>query len=174
MKNVIKVPLSVAGITELERQIERYKQKQIENTKKFLKRLAEEGLNIASAKFSSAVYDGTNDVSVSVEDRGENVKAVVATGNATLFIEFGTGVTYPDNHPEAAKNGMVRGEYGYGYGKRKTWSYYGEPGTNGQVKVNSKGNAVVLTHGNPANMPMYETVKELESKIAEIAKEVFT
>ena len=54
------------------------------------------------------------------------------------------------------------------------WGYYGDPGTNGEVKINKKGRKVVITHGNPANMPMYETAKELEERLGELAKEVFS
>ena len=69
---------------------------------------------------------------------------------------------------------MVRGAYGKGHGKQRTWGYYGEPGTNGVEKTNHKtGNTVVLTHGNPANMPMYDTVKELSDRLSALVKEVF-
>lgn len=140
--------------------------------KKLLDRLAQDGYEVASAGFANAVYDGTNDVTVSVEYRGK-IKAVVAIGGAVLFIEFGTGVTYPDNHPEAKELGMVRGAYGQGRGKQSTWGYYGEPGTNGTVAGERAKGTLVLTHGNPANMPMYNAVKELELRINEIVKEVF-
>ena len=36
------------------------------------------------------------------------------------------------------------------------------------------GSTVVITHGNPANMPMYETVKELEAMLPDLVKEVFS
>lgn len=98
----------------------------------------------------------------------------MAVGKAVLFIEFGTGVTYPDDHPEAGELGMKRGEYGQGHGKQQSWGYYGEPGTNGVLKEKKNGGFVVITHGNPANMPMYETVKELQDRLTEIAKEVFS
>lgn len=98
----------------------------------------------------------------------------MAVGKAVLFIEFGTGVTYPDNHPEARDRNMKRGEYGQGHGKKRSWGYYGEPGTNGVLKEKKNGGFVVITHGNPANMPMYETVKELQDRLTEIAKEVFS
>lgn len=98
----------------------------------------------------------------------------MAVGKAVLFIEFGTGVTYPDNHPEARDCNMKRGEYGQGHGKQQSWGYYGEPGTNGVLKEKKNGGFVVITNGNPANMPMYETVKELQDRLTEIAKEVFS
>lgn len=172
-KRVIKVSLNEQSIDRAIKELDNYKKWLVDKTKEFLKALADEGVQIASAKFAKAVYDGTNDVSCSVEERGENKIAVVAVGSATLFIEFGTGVKYPDNHPEAAEHGMRRGEYGAGHGKQQTWGYYGEAGTNGVEFTKPNGNTVVLTHGNPANMSMYETVKHLEGILPRLAQEVF-
>ena len=174
MSQPINVPLSGRGIERLIREAENRKNWLQERTAVFLDRVVQEGMERASVKFSQAVYDGTNDVSVTVELRGNNVRAVVATGGATLFIEFGTGVTYPDDHPEAEELGMKRGEYGQGHGKQHSWGYYGNLGTNGVLKEKKNGGFVVITHGNPANMPMYETVKELQDRLTEIAKEVFS
>lgn len=174
MSQTINVPLSIPAYDSLIRKVEDLGNWQSDRAIVFADRLAQEGMEIASIKFSQAVYDGTNDVSVTVEPRGNNVRAVVATGGATLFIEFGTGVTYPDDHPEAGELGMKRGEYGQGHGKQHSWGYYGEPGTNGVLKEKKNGGFVVITHGNPANMPMYETVKELQDRLTEIAKEVFS
>lgn len=174
MSLTINVPLSIPAYDSLIRKIEDLGNWQSDRAIVFADRLAQEGMEIASIKFSQAVYDGTNDVSVTVEPRGNNVRAVVATGGATLFIEFGTGVTYPDDHPEAEELGMKRGEYGQGHGKQHSWGYYGDPGTNGVLKEKKNGGFVVITHGNPANMPMYETVKELQDRLTEIAKEVFS
>lgn len=174
MSQTINVPLSIPAYDSLIRKVEDLGNWQSDRAIVFADRLAQEGMEIASVKFSQAVYDGTNDVSVTVEPRGSNVRAVVATGGATLFIEFGTGVTYPDDHPEAEELGMKRGEYGQGHGKQHSWGYYGDPGTNGVLKEKKNGGFVVITHGNPANMPMYETVKELQDRLTEIAKEVFS
>lgn len=174
MSQTINVPLSERGIERLIRETENRKNRLQERTAVFLDRVAQEGMEVTSAKFSQAVYDGTNDVVVSAEYRGENARAIVAVGKAVLFIEFGTGVTYPDNHPEAGELGMKRGEYGQGHGKQHSWGYYGDPGTNGVLKEKKNGGFVVITHGNPANMPMYETVKELQDRLTEIAKEVFS
>lgn len=174
MNQPVIIPLSIPAYDSLIRKAENFGNWQSDRAVVFADRLAQEGMEIASVKFSQAVYDGTNDVSVTVEPRGNNVQAVVATGGATLFIEFGTGVTYPDDHPEAEELGMKRGEYGQGHGKQHSWGYYGDPGTNGVLKEKKNGGFVVITHGNPANMPMYETVKELQDRLTEIAKEVFS
>lgn len=170
----VKVPLSQRGIDTLLREIESYTVWLKERSQVLLDRLAQAGFEVASARFAKAAYDGTNDASVSMETRSEGVRAVVAVGASVLFIEFGTGVTYPDNHPQAAELGMKRGEYGQGHGKQSSWGYYGDPGTNGVVKMKKNGSTVVITHGNPANMPMYETVKELEAMLPELVKEVFS
>ena len=170
----VKVPLSQRGIDTLLREIESYTVWLKERSQVLLDLLAQAGFEVASARFAKAAYDGTNDASVSMETRSEGVRAVVAVGASVLFIEFGTGVTYPDNHPQAAELGMKRGEYGQGHGKQSSWGYYGDPGTNGVVKMKKDGSTVVITHGNPANMPMYETVKELEAMLPNLVKEVFS
>lgn len=170
----VKVPLSQRGIDTLFREIESYTVWLKERSQILLDRLAQAGFEVASARFAKAAYDGTNDASVSLETRSEGARAVVAVGASVLFIEFGTGVTYPDNHPQAAELGMKRGEYGKGHGKQSSWGYYGDPGTNGVVKMKKDGSTVVITRGNPANMPMYETVKELEAMLPDLVKEVFS
>ena len=170
----VKVPLSQRGIDTLLREIKSYTVWLKQRSQVLLDRLAQAGFEVASARFAKAAYDGTNDASVSLETRSEGVRAVVAVGASVLFIEFGTGVTYPDNHPQAAELGMKRGEYGQGHGKQSSWGYYGDPGTNGVVKMKKDGSTVVITHGNPANMPMYETVKELEAMLPDLVKEVFS
>lgn len=168
----ITVGLSVKNIDRLITETEEYKKWLLEKTKVFISRLSDIGSKTAKAEFQSAVYDGDNDVVVNVEMRGSSA-FVVAIGKSVLFIEFGTGVTYPDNHPEASQHGMSRGGYGQGKGSRTSWGYYGSPGTNGEVKVNRNGKEVVITKGNPANMPMYNAVKDVKLRVSEIAKEVF-
>lgn len=173
-KKIIKIRLNEQSIDQAIKELNAYKDWLVEKTKEFLKALADEGVEIASAKFANAVYDGTNDVTCFVEEKGEDKVAVVAVGGATLFIEFGTGVKYPDNHPEAGEHGMVRGEYGYRLGRlEKGWRYSGDPGTNGEVITEGKHAGEVHTYGNPANMSMYQTVRELEDKFEEIARRVY-
>lgn len=173
MKRRYQIGIDGSGVEEFLRGIEEYKEWLRSRTQVLLQKLAEEGYQIAAAGFQNAQYDGTNDSAVSIEERGENVRAVVAVGSAVLFIEFGTGVTYPDAHPEAAELGMVRGGYGQGKGNQRTWGYYGEAGTNGEIRKQTEKGQLVLTHGNPANMPMYEAVKQLRERLPEMVREVF-
>ena len=164
-----------ASITKACRQYEEWRKQLEEKITEFIRALGERGVQTASARFSEAVYDGTNDVSVSMEQQDDKTVAVVATGDATLFIEFGSGIIYPDIHPEAAGLGMRRGEYGYGFGNNIWgWTYEGEPGSNGTVIYTGRKAGKVHTFGNPANMCMYHTVRELEEICKEVAKEVFS
>ena len=106
--------------------------------------------------------------------RDRNKAAVVAIGSSVLFIEFGTGVKYPDSHPEAGKFGFEHGGYGHHLGRlEKGWRYQGDPGTNGEVIATGKHAGEIHTYGNPANMSMYYTVRELEEKFEEIARRVY-
>ena len=172
-KRVIKVTLSEQSINKAIKELNDYNKWLKDRTERFLKELGEAGVEIATAKFKSAQYDGTNDVTVSVETREENKVAVVAVGGAVLFVEFGTGINYPDSHPEASKNGFVHGGYGYHLGRMKNgWRYKGDLGTNGKPDEQHPG--YIKTKGNPANMCMYETIRELEEKFEEIARRCFT
>lgn len=173
MKRKFTIGLNGDGIADLIDALDEYPAWLEERLRELLYRLSQEGYQIAAAGFEKAQYDGVNDSVVSIENRDYNVRAVVALGSSVLFIEFGTGVTYSDNHPEASKNGMIRGGYGQGKGNQSTWGYYGSPGTNGVVQKEIDHETLVTTHGNPANMPMYDAVKQLKEKLPELVKEVF-
>lgn len=175
MSKTITLTLSPEGIDQAIAEYKTWRQEFEAKCKEFLQALAEEGVQIASANFSTAVYDGTNDVTVEMQEKGDNTVAVVAIGNATLFIEFGSGILYPDTHPEAGSLGMIRGEYGYGLGGNIWgWTYRGDPGTNGQVISQGWQRGKIHTFGNPANMCMYRTKEELENRFTAIARRIFT
>lgn len=162
-KRVVRLQLTSAGIDDAIRELDEFKQWIVDRTKVFVEALAAEGMNIASVKFEHATYDGDNDVSCSIEERGENKYAIVATGKATLFIEFGTGVAYPDIHPAGQETGMVHGSWSKSEQGKGHWD---DP--NGWYYAHGK-----KTHGNPANMSMYNTIRELERQFEDIARRVF-
>lgn len=173
----MRIKVNFGNVGEALKQVEEFKKRFLEKQKRFLERLAEIGVSEAEARFSTAQYDGTNDVQVSKPEWvSENKIIVKATGRSVLFIEFGAGVHYSaDPHPKASEFGYERGGYGQGRGKHDSWYYKGEPGTNGQVpkkeKLAEKG--LVYTHGNPANRCMWEAGKKIRSQILKIAQEVF-
>lgn len=170
-KKIIKCSLNTRDITRAIKEVEKYKQEIIRKEKLLLEKLAYIGVQEASIRFTTAIYDGVNDATVALEQT-DNGYAVIASGTAVAFIEFGTGVyhnsgePYPIPRPE----GIVGiGEYGKGRGKRRAWFYKGEPGTNGEVQKNG----VVKTRGNPASMPLWYASEEMRRSILQIAREVF-
>lgn len=177
MKTIV-LDLSTESIDNAIKEVKAYKDYIHKGLSKLLLLLGEEGMQIASAGYNSAEYDGTNDVEVVYETRGDNTVYLVAVGRAVLFIEFGTGIRYANIHPEAMELGMNRGEYGKGLGGSSNgWVYVGEKGTNGKA-VNTKDDSgktvsVVRTYGNPASMTMYTTRQKLKDRIYTLAKECF-
>lgn len=164
MPKVITMSLSTDSIDNAIAELKAFRDSLELKKDKLLKRLADIGLKEAQVRFTSAMYDGTNDVSVTVSSNAKGY-TISADGKAVAFIEFGAGVYYNPSgpyYPLAKPDGIVGiGEYGHGYGKRKAWGY---PDGSGGIKV---------TYGNPAAMPMWNASKEMRSNILKIAKEVF-
>lgn len=163
MAKTIKLSLSADSIDKAITEIKLYRSSLDGRKDKLLRRLAEIGAREASVRFTTAMYDGVNDSSVSLETIKDGY-AIVAEGHAVAFIEFGAGVyhnqgePYPNPRPE----GIVGiGEYGKGHGKRKAWAYEDDSGE------------LVITRGNPAAMPMWYASEEMRSNILKIAREVF-
>lgn len=170
-RKVISVKLNKQSIDNAIKELAQYKQDFLAKEQKLLEGLANIGVRDASIRFTTAMYDGVNDVTVTL-DKTSKGYAIIAEGEAVAFIEFGAGVyhnssePYPNPRPE----GVVGiGEYGKGKGKRRAWYYKGEPGTNGELQKNG----VVKTRGNPAAMPMWYASEEMRNSILQIAREVF-
>lgn len=178
MPKKIVIELSKEAIDKAINELNDYKKWVNRKTKELLEQLSLIGIQEASIRFSGAQYDGTNDTQLKTEESfdGTNyVYTIIAAGQAVCFIEFGAGVYYNSaGYPLQKPAGVVGiGEYGKGKGKQNTWAYYGEnPGSNGVLRESAKG-SVVITHGNPAAMPMYYAGSEMKQKILSIAKEVF-
>lgn len=171
----ISVPLSTSGIRDAISQVKQYKAELDSRLNLFVKRLAEEGLEVAKIRFASAEYAGTNDVSVSVEQNGHNAK-IIASGNAVAFIEFGTGVSHP-HYPGSAAAPYPHGSFGKGLGKNKSWIYRGEQGKSGEPVLNRRGvprSGVFKTSGNPPAMAMWNATETMASRIQAIWLEVMS
>lgn len=123
-----------------------------------LSRLAAIGVFVATAGFTTADYDGERDVGVRLL-KIPNGYAVEAHGETVGFIEFGTGVRYP----EWDNTGMdytppKHGTYGKGHGKDPKGWFYG-PGQH--------------TYGNPPAEAMLTARNEMVENVMRIAREVF-
>ena len=156
----ISMDLSEKSVGDALKQVQAY-QKSIDRKMRLLtEKLALIGAREASVRFTTAIYDGVNDVNVNVH-RIKDGWAIVAKGKAVCFLEFGAGVYHERQYPNPRPDGVVGiGEYGKGMGKRSTWVYY-EDGTK------------VFTHGNPASMAMWYATEEMRRSIQSVAREVF-
>ena len=162
-KTIIRCTLDEKDIDRAIKELNAYKREFLEKEKRLLEGLANIGIKEASVRFTTAMYDGVNDVSVRL-DTTKNGYAIVAEGQAVAFIEFGAGVYHNtgEPYPNTRPNGIVGiGEYGKGKGKRKAWGYVSEDGD------------VVITRGNPAAMPMWYASEEIKNSVLRVVREVF-
>ena len=176
MSKVIKFGLSEREIQRAIDEVEKYKTDFQKKVDTYRKRIAEEIAVQASIYFDNAVMDDVingsprkPDVSVDWSDDGK-IAVVVANGEDAVWCEFGAGVYHNGSvgsspHPKGNDLGFTIGSYGKGHGKQTVWGYYTDP--------DSK-TGLVLTHGTPASMPMYNAAQEVLRKSVEIAKEVFS
>ena len=158
----MEIKIDLSDIENTIKDIDGYKKRFEQNTEELVKQTAEYVSGIAKSNFLTAQYDGDNDVNVTVRANKKSA-TVMASGNATLFIEFGTGISYPDSHPEGPKLGMVHGSWSEGEQGKGHWK---DP--NGWYYKHGR-----KTRGNPANRCLYDAGKKAEEKVPKIAREVF-
>lgn len=164
MPKTIEMELSPAGVASALRELFEYKKWVEKKTEQLQTMLSQIGMNTASIQFAQAVYDGTNDVEVTVNKRDNGSWEIRAHGDAVCFIEFGAGVYYNGGgvYPNPLPAGIVGiGEYGHRLGQFETWHY-----------TNAAGETV-YTHGNEAYTPMYDASQEMQRQLTKIAQEVF-
>lgn len=152
------IGLDGSGAAEAAKKVEALADDLPRKSQELVNRLAQRGVQLAKAYFQ-VPYDGDGSVSVNWEERGASVTAVVATGNAVLFLEFGAGKMMGYGHPEPLDYGP--GTYNPSSDKWKSpygW-YYAR---------NQK------SYGNPPSAAMYTARKEVGEMILEIAREIFT
>lgn len=155
----IKVELTNESIGKAVKEIKKYQKWVTKKEAELRSRLAMRGATVASIQFARAIYTGSNDVTVRVDNTG-SVAVIYAEGEAVAFIEFGAGATYGYGHPQAGELGVGPGTYPDGKGHwddPKGW-WFGSS---------------QHTYGNPPAMAMYRAVQEIAENVTEIAREVF-
>ena len=145
-----------ASVSRAKRRLDEYFADLIEKANTVCERLATIGAVRASLDFSRAIYNGTNDVAVTVEPI-DNGYAIHATGNAVLFIEFGSGASYGYGHPEPE---------GYGPGTYPGKGHWDDP--NGWWYGTHEH-----SYGNPPAAAMYHAKQDVLQEVQRIADEVF-
>lgn len=183
MSRVIDVPLSVTAIQQVIDELnDRTFYSRLANA--ILNRLTQIGIEKARIKFANAKYAGELkpvDITATVNGNKAEIKA---HGEQVLFIEFGTGVRY--ENPHMLEYDFYAGSYGDGHGHDPWgWWYWGSPQPNDPEdtevakrfdkdrNVKKEREGWMHTYGNPANMPMYETQKELEGELINIVREAW-
>lgn len=168
-KKRLKADLSISGIRQLQKDIEKYQNSLEYKARLLAEKLAEMGVEIARVKISNldAIFTGDLIQSVHTEykgsTRGGAIFCVVADSEHALFVEFGTGIVgakhpYPGNLPMVYAQGktirqLADGRYG--------WFYPADDGN------------WYFTEGMPSRPFMYETSLELQKKVVSVAKQIF-
>lgn len=156
-------PFDKKSIENAERIVRQYKKDFVTKEAEFTRRLAEIGVSVASAGFSTADYDGVNDVTVSMEKTATGYN-VVASGKTVGFIEFGTGVRYPEwDGSDVGYTPPPHGSYGKGQGKNPHgWWFRG-----------SDGAVARHTYGNMPAEAMLTARNQMIEQVIAIAREVW-
>lgn len=158
----IKIELTNKSIGNAIKEVKKYQKWVAVKEAELRSRLAMMGATVASIQFARAIYNGSNDVTVRVDNTG-SVAVIYAEGSAVAFIEFGSGIRYGYGHPRAGEFGYGPGTYSDGPDGKGHWDnekgwYYGS----GQH-----------SYGNPPAMAMDRAVREITENVTKIAREVF-
>ena len=159
----ITIDLTDKSINSAIKEVHAYKQWVEAKEKELRQKLAAVGATVASIQFSRAIYNGTNDVTVRVDDTG-SVAVIYAEGESVAFIEFGSGAKYGYGHPDAGEHGVGPGTYSDGPDGKGHWNnpmgwWYG------------RGEH---SYGNPPAMAMVSAVQRMTEQLTTIAKGVFS
>lgn len=129
----------------------------------FIRKLKDIGVTVATAGFAGADYDGVNDVVVTDTQGGTNAM-VIAYGETVGFIEFGTGVKFPEYDSSGLSyTPPAHGTYGKGHGKNPHGWYFKQ----------SEGGSARHTYGNPPAEAMLTARDKMIESVVRIAKEVW-
>ena len=154
--------LSAESIAEAAQELRRYAQWVGWKEAELISKLAERGRRVAEINFDFAIYDGDNDVSVTVNETGSSA-VISAKGRTVAFIEFGSGAKDGYGHPMA-------GQFGFGPG---TWS----DGPDGKGHWDNPNGWYykhdTKSHGNPPAMAMVAARDAMVEELTTIAREVF-
>lgn len=167
------IVLSERGIDATITELEQFEKALKSAIRTFCERLKQIGITTAVAGFGTAKYDGISMNSVEATDTDDGF-VIKAFGNAVFYIEYGAGVhynsgaEYPEPKPPEIDGIGMHGTHG----KDDYWFYTGQPGTAGGELAHGHSNSTI-THGNPANMPMFNSKQEMRNAVEKIAWEVF-
>ena len=161
MKIVID-PFDIKSINQAIKQIDEYQREFELKEQEFVRRLAEIGVSVARTGFELADYDGEKDVVVSMNQAGTQA-TIVASGKTVGFIEFGTGVRYPEwSGDDVDYTPPQHGTYGKGKGNNPRGWWF-----------TSGAGASQHTYGNMPAEAMLTARDKMIEEVTRIAREVW-
>ena len=156
-------PYDKKSVDNALKMVEQFKKDFERKEAEFVRRLAEIGVRVAQAGFATADYDGVNDVVVSMVQTG-NGYSVVASGETVGFIEFGTGVKYPEwDDTDMDYTPPKHGTYGKGQGANPHGWWFKQ----------NEGAKAWHTYGNLPAEAMRTARDEMVERVTQIAREVW-
>lgn len=175
-KKILKSDLSVSGIRNLQKELEKYRDSLTYKCRLLAEKLSEIGANVINAKVDESPLGKYVTLKTEITEEQAGCKAIlIATGevkeqegyapfNTLLAIEFGAGIHFnPIPNPNAGEFGLGVGTFpGQTHAFEDYWFYW-----------NEEKQEWLPTHGVKATMPMYNAGLELQKEVVKIAKEVF-
>ncbi len=156
-------PFDETSITRAVEQLKQFEREFAEKEKEFVRRLLDIGVSVAETGFSLAEYDGVNDVRITRTQNGSRA-ALIAYGETVGFIEFGTGVRYPEYDSSTTEfKPPAHGTYGQGKGANPKGWFFNQ----------SEGAAGRHTYGNPPAEAMLTARDVMVERVVQIAREVW-
>lgn len=166
MKIVID-PFDPKSVSDALKQVQKYKRDFVAKEQEFVRRLAEIGVKVAGAVYSTADPEGEHQITVYLQ-RTVDGYTVLAEGKTIGFLEFGTGVRnreWVDNNNVSNKpyTPPPHGSYGEGHGKQPYGWWF-----------NSELYGVTMhTYGNQPAEGMLTARDAIVAQITTIAREVW-
>lgn len=153
------------------RRLNEYKKEVETKTVRLLEVLTNQGVEIARAKVVELDAVDTGDLMSSITAYVSpllNLGVIKVTNDHAVFIEFGTGpIGAASSHPTGMGTYRGNGWYTKADGKDMFSKYGWTP-----IEL-SNGDIIYYTEGQPSKPFMWQTAKELELRVTQVAKEVF-
>ena len=167
MKKVIKVKLDPQSIADAIKEIEEYKANLERRVRLLLKRLTDEGVQIAKAKVveHGIIHDTNLTNSINGFVMG-NAGFIRVDDEHAVFFEFGTGPKGASAPHPLGGSYKSEGWHTKADGKHMDNLYGWKPLGNGE-------NVYFFTEGQKAKPFMYDTAQKLRDEFPRIVKEVF-
>jgi len=180
MSKRIKVTLDPKSIDAAIAELKKLKQEITGKADNLVNSMANRAVEVAQSGYDTAPCDDAErDAKVHMDEayEGKLKATVIARGTSVLFMEYGTGVRYPDDHPERVDGVLGRGEYGQGRGKQPNgWYYPATPNGNGTYKLRKDGTEdqrYMHTYGVPASACLYKAKKTVINEFETLARRTY-